>query len=49
MNRNILLITTDQQRYDSLGCTGGDIARTPTIDGLASTGINYTKFFGQNA
>ena len=22
MNRNILLITTDQQRYDSLGCTG---------------------------
>ena len=49
MNRNILLITTDQQRYDSLGCNGGNIARTPTIDSLASTGISYTKCFGQNA
>ena len=49
MNRNILLITTDQQRYDSLGCTEGNIARTPTIDSLASTGISYTKCFGQNA
>ena len=45
MNRNILLITTDQQRYDSLGCTGGKISRTPTLDGLASTGISYTKIF----
>ena len=28
--RNILFITTDQQRYDSLGCNGGTVARTPT-------------------
>ena len=28
MKRNILFITSDQQRYDSLGCTGGTIART---------------------
>ena len=27
--RNILFITTDQQRYDSLGCNGGTVARTP--------------------
>ena len=32
MPRNILLITTDQQRYDSLGCTGGTVASTPNID-----------------
>ncbi|MFT7686281.1 MAG: arylsulfatase A-like enzyme, partial [Candidatus Azotimanducaceae bacterium] len=30
--RNILLITTDQMRYDALGCNGGEIARTPNID-----------------
>ena len=29
MGRKILFITTDQQRYDSLGCNGGTIARTP--------------------
>ena len=32
--RNILLITTDQQRYDALGCNGGTVARTPVLDGL---------------
>ena len=29
--RNILLITTDQQRYDSLGCNGGTIARNDRV------------------
>ena len=38
MGRNILFITTDQQRYDSLGCNGGTIARTPVVDGLAADG-----------
>ena len=32
MGRNILFITTDQQRYDALGCNGGKIARTPVVD-----------------
>ena len=36
MARNILFITSDQQRYDSLGCNGGTVARTPVIDALAS-------------
>ena len=35
MGRKILFITTDQQRYDSLGCNGGTIARTPVVDALA--------------
>ena len=34
MSRKILFITTDQQRYDALGCNGGKIARTPAIDAL---------------
>ena len=38
MGRKILFITTDQQRYDTLGCNGGTIARTPVIDALAAAG-----------
>jgi arylsulfatase A-like enzyme len=46
--RNILLITTDQMRYDALGCNGGQVARTPVLDGLAATGINYRRAHNQN-
>ena len=42
MGRNILLITTDQMRFDALGCNGGIVARTPVIDALAAEGINYS-------
>src|SRR5487761_1749305 len=48
MGRKILFITTDQQRYDSLGCNGGKIAQTPNIDRLAATGINYRRAHNQN-
>ncbi|MEX2393592.1 MAG: sulfatase-like hydrolase/transferase, partial [Actinomycetota bacterium] len=48
MARNILFITTDQQRYDSLGCNGGAIARTPVVDALAADGINYHRAHNQN-
>ena len=37
MGRKILLVTTDQQRYDTLGCNGGELARTPVVDGLAAS------------
>ncbi len=48
MGRKILFITTDQQRYDSLGCNGGRIARTPVVDRLAATGVNYHRAHNQN-
>ena len=48
MGRKILFITTDQQRFDALGCNGGTIARTPNIDRLAAEGINYTRAHPQN-
>jgi arylsulfatase A-like enzyme len=48
MGRKILFITTDQQRYDSLGCNGGMIARTSTVDALASQGINFRRAYNQN-
>ena len=34
MGRKILFITTDQMRYDSLGCNGGTVARTPVLEML---------------
>jgi len=48
MGRKILFITTDQQRYDALGCNGGRVARTPVVDALAAGGINYARAHNQN-
>ncbi|MEA3076426.1 MAG: hypothetical protein QOF60_1334 [Actinomycetota bacterium] len=48
MGRKILFITTDQQRYDALGCNGGGVARTPVVDGLAAAGIRYTRGHSQS-
>ena len=35
---NFLLIMTDQQRADHLGCSGHPILRTPNIDSIANDG-----------
>ena len=48
MSRKILFITTDQQRWDALGCTGGRVARTPVVDALAAGGIHYRRAHNQN-
>ena len=48
MGRKILFVTTDQQRYDALGCNGGTVARTPVADRLAASGINYRRAMNQN-
>ncbi len=48
MGRKILLITTDQQRHDALGCNGGTVARTPAIDALAAAGLNFRQARNQN-
>ena len=48
MGRKILFITTDQQRWDSLGCNGNRFCRTPNIDALAAKGINYSHAYNQN-
>jgi arylsulfatase A-like enzyme len=41
--RNILFVTSDQQRFDALGVNGGRVARTPALDGLARAGINFRR------
>lgn len=45
---NILLICTDQQRYDSLGCYGNQHAQTPTLDQLAADGVLFEQCYVQN-
>src|SRR4029079_487087 len=47
-HRNILFVTTDQQRYDALGCNGGTIAGTPVVDALAADAITYRRAYNQN-
>lgn len=48
MGRKILFVTTDQQRYDTLGCNGGQLARTPVVDRLAAEGIRYERAVPQS-
>ena len=45
---NVLLITTDQQRYDTLGVTGNAHIRTPNIDRLATRGTLFERAYIQN-
>ncbi len=45
---NFLFIITDQHRADHLGCYGNNIVRTPNIDGLASKGTRFDRFYVAN-
>lgn len=42
---NFLLIITDQQRADHLGCYGNSVVQTPNIDGLAAAGARFDRFY----
>ena len=46
---NILLIQTDQQRWDALAVNGNPDIKTPNLDRLAATGMNFDHYFVQNA
>jgi len=43
--RNILLITTDQQSATMLSCTGNQDLRTPHMDSLAADGVRFEKAY----
>jgi len=45
---NILLIMTDQQRFDSLGCYGFEAAHTPNLDQLATDGALFEHCYVNN-
>jgi arylsulfatase A-like enzyme len=42
---NILLLVSDQQRYDTLGCNGNRLIRTPHLDRLAEQGMRFTRAY----
>ena len=45
---NILLLYTDQQRWDALGANGNAEIHTPNLDRLAADGVNCDHFYVQN-
>ena len=42
---NVLLIHSDQHRFDCLGANGHPQIRTPNLDRLAAEGVNFTHAF----
>lgn len=46
---NIVLMVSDQQRWDTLGCLGFEHAVTPHIDRLAERGVCFSRTYAQGA
>lgn len=42
---NILLITSDQQNAETLGCAGNPVIRTPNTDALAEEGVAFSQAY----
>jgi arylsulfatase A-like enzyme len=42
---NVVLLCTDDQRFDTLGCTGNKIIQTPHVDALARRGLVFDNSF----
>jgi choline-sulfatase len=42
---NLLFVTTDQQRWDSLPCYGLEFVRTPHLDRLAAEGLVFERAY----
>ena len=45
---NILWICSDQQRFDTLGCYGNELVRTPQLDRLAAGGVRFARAYSQS-
>jgi arylsulfatase A-like enzyme len=39
---NVLLFLADDWRFDTLGCAGNPVVRTPNLDALAKEGVRFT-------
>ena len=44
---NIVLIFTDDQGYQDLGCFGSPTIKTPHLDRMATEGVRLTSFYAQ--
>ncbi len=45
---NVLWITTDQQRYDTIGALGYPYMHTPNLDGLVESGVGFNRAYCQS-
>jgi len=45
---NVLLITADEQRYDTLGVNGNEFIKTPHLDELGRHGVVFHRAYAQN-
>lgn len=46
---NVLFVTLDQFRADSLSCAGHPLVRTPHLDALAAEGVRFARHYSQAA
>jgi arylsulfatase A-like enzyme len=46
---NVIFLLTDDQRADTLGCTGNPIIRTPHVDRLSRRGVTFDNAFATTA
>ena len=44
---NFIIIFTDDQGYEDVGCFGSKKIRTPRLDKMASEGMKFTSFYAQ--
>ena len=46
---NVILIITDQQRYDTINALGFPHMDTPVLDRLTNEGVHFSNCFGTGA
>jgi arylsulfatase A-like enzyme len=44
---NLIIIFTDDQGYEDVGCFGSKSIRTPRLDQMAAEGMRFTNFYAQ--
>ena len=44
---NFVVIFTDDQGYQDVGCFGSPDIRTPRLDAMATEGMKFTSFYAQ--
>ena len=44
---NFVLVFTDDQGYEDVGCFGSQQIRTPRLDQMAKEGMRFTSFYAQ--
>ena len=45
---NVLVLVTDQQRADWLGCAGNPVLQTPHVDRIAAAGVRFSRAYCAN-